>query len=40
MDPDQLVRRLERIGFTEVGIEPGDYEFRFIARKPEHDTAG
>jgi SAM-dependent methyltransferase len=40
MDPDQLVHRLERIGFTEVGIEPGDYEFRFIARKPEHDTAG
>ncbi len=32
--PDSLVRRLKSKGFDEVSVDVGDYQFRFIARKP------
>jgi SAM-dependent methyltransferase len=31
---DTLVSRLEGIGFTDVDVEVGEYQFRFVARKP------
>ena len=34
VDPEELPRRLEAIGFTGVGVEPGEFDFRFQARKP------
>ena len=34
VDPEGLPRRLGAIGFTEVGVEHGEYDFRFHARKP------
>ena len=34
VDPDGLPQRLEAIGFTEIGIELGELDFRFRARKP------
>jgi SAM-dependent methyltransferase len=34
VDPEGLPRRLEAIGFTEVRVERGEYDFRFQARKP------
>ena len=34
VDPDELPQRLGAIGFTEVGVEHGEYDFRFQARKP------
>jgi SAM-dependent methyltransferase len=34
VDPERLPQRLESIGFTEVGVERGEYDFRFQARKP------
>ena len=32
--PDTLGTRLERVGFTNVGIDVGDYQVRFHATKP------
>jgi SAM-dependent methyltransferase len=34
VDPDDLPRRLTDIGFAEVLVDRGDYDFRFCARKP------
>jgi len=34
VDPDGLPRRLGAIGFTETGVEFGEFDFRFHARKP------
>jgi SAM-dependent methyltransferase len=34
VDPDGLPRRLGAIGFTEIGVEHGELDFRFHARKP------
>jgi hypothetical protein len=34
MDPDQLPDRLATIGFTDVVIDRGDYDYRFSAKKP------
>lgn len=34
IDPDTLPPRLAGIGFTDVGVERGEYDFRFHARKP------
>jgi SAM-dependent methyltransferase len=34
VDPDELPRRLATIGFTDVGVEHGELDFRFHARKP------
>jgi hypothetical protein len=34
LDPDALPVRLSDIGFTDVGVDWGEYDFRFIARKP------
>jgi SAM-dependent methyltransferase len=34
LDPDTLPRRLAAIGFTDVTIDRGEYDFRFCARKP------
>ena len=31
---DRMPARLERIGFTDVDLEVGDYEIRFAARRP------
>lgn len=33
MDPDTLPGRLEGIGFADVRVDRGDYDFRFCARK-------
>ena len=33
VDPEGLPRRLGAIGFTEVSVEHGEYDFRFQARK-------
>ena len=37
VDPDTLGSRLEAVGFTDVGIDVGDYQIRFKSHKP--DTA-
>jgi SAM-dependent methyltransferase len=34
VDPEELPRRLEAIGFTGVAVEHGEFDFRFQARKP------
>jgi SAM-dependent methyltransferase len=34
LDPQVLPDRLSAIGFAEIDIEPGEYDFRFVARKP------
>lgn len=34
VDPDGLQGRLGAIGFTQVGVEHGEYDFRFQARRP------
>jgi SAM-dependent methyltransferase len=34
IDPDALPARLSAIGFTGVGVERGEYDFRFHAGKP------
>ncbi|MCU1462878.1 MAG: Methyltransferase type 11 [Acidimicrobiales bacterium] len=34
VDPDTLGARLETVGFTDVGIEPSEYQVRFRATKP------
>ena len=34
VDPDTLGARLEAVGFTNVGVEPADYQVRFNATKP------
>lgn len=34
VDPDELPQRLGAIGFTEIGVELGELDFRFHARKP------
>jgi hypothetical protein len=34
VDPDTLPDRLEAVGFAETTIDVGDYQFRFLARKP------
>lgn len=34
LDPETLPARLEAAGFTGVGIERGEYDFRFHARTP------
>lgn len=34
LDPDELPSRLQAAGFTGVGVERGEYDFRFHARKP------
>ena len=34
VDPEVLPRRLEAIGFTRAGVEHGEFDFRFQARKP------
>jgi hypothetical protein len=34
VDPDGLQVRLAAIGFTQVGVEHGEYDFRFQARRP------
>ena len=34
VDPDELPRRLEAIGFTGVEVEHGEFDFRFQARRP------
>jgi hypothetical protein len=34
VDPDTLGSRLEGVGFTNVGIDVGDYQVRFNATKP------
>ena len=34
VDPEELPRRLEAAGFTGVGVEHGELNFRFHARKP------
>ena len=34
VDPDQLPDRLAGIGFTDVTIDRGDYDYRFSAKKP------
>jgi hypothetical protein len=33
VDPEVLPGRLEAIGFTDVSVEHGEYDFRFRARK-------
>ncbi|HTR95973.1 MAG TPA: class I SAM-dependent methyltransferase [Trebonia sp.] len=33
VDPDGLPRRLSAIGFTEIAVEHGEFDFRFHARK-------
>jgi len=33
VDPEALPGRLEAIGFTDVSVEHGEYDFRFRARK-------
>ena len=35
LDPEALPVRLSDIGFTDVAVDRGEYDFRFIARKPE-----
>ena len=35
VDPEELPRRLEAIGFTGVEVEHGEFDFRFQARKPQ-----
>jgi SAM-dependent methyltransferase len=35
LDPELLPQRLAAAGFTDVTISPGEYEFRFCARKPD-----
>ena len=37
LDPAALPDRLGSIGFTQVGVEQGEYDFRFVARKPGSD---
>ena len=34
VDPEGLPRWLGAIGFTDVSVEHGEYDFRFLARKP------
>ena len=34
VDPEELPRRLEAIGFTGAEVEHGEFDFRFQARKP------
>ena len=34
VDPEELPRRLEAIGFTGVEVEHGEFDFRFHARNP------
>jgi SAM-dependent methyltransferase len=34
VDPNTLPDRLEAVGFAETTIDVGDYQFRFLARKP------
>jgi len=34
VDPDTLAARLERVGFSDVGIEVGEYQIRFNASRP------
>jgi SAM-dependent methyltransferase len=34
VDPENLPKRLEAVGFSKVNITRGDYDFRFDARKP------
>jgi SAM-dependent methyltransferase len=34
VDPDELPQRLGAVGFTEIGVEHGEIDFRFRARKP------
>jgi SAM-dependent methyltransferase len=34
VDPDAFVRRLQRVGLTDIRIDRGDYQFRFVASKP------
>jgi SAM-dependent methyltransferase len=34
VDPDELPSRLARLGFTNVRIEHGEYDFRYAAHKP------
>jgi predicted methyltransferase len=34
VDPENLPKRLEAVGFSEVNIARGDYDFRLYARKP------
>jgi SAM-dependent methyltransferase len=37
IDPDTFGVRLEAVGFTNVNVEIGEYQFRFYAMKPEFD---
>lgn len=34
LDPEALPARLEDIGYTDIAVDLGEYDFRFIARKP------
>jgi SAM-dependent methyltransferase len=34
IDPEALPARLAALGFTDVAVDRGEYDFRFIARKP------
>jgi SAM-dependent methyltransferase len=34
VDPDGLPQRLAAIGFTDIGVEHGEFDFRFHARRP------
>ena len=34
VDPGTLPSRLQGVGFTDVSVDPGEYQFRFHARKP------
>jgi SAM-dependent methyltransferase len=34
VDPDMLADRLQAVGFAKTTIDVGDYQFRFLARKP------
>jgi SAM-dependent methyltransferase len=38
MNPDQLPDRLRTIGYTNVQLQPGEYDFRFSAQKPRLDN--
>ena len=40
LDPVALPARLAGLGFTDVAVDRGEYDFRFIARKPAQGVTG